>query len=375
MNTKLTSPQESENPNQWLEDYRNKIEEEPLMNLVHSVLGDMGAAASGALVLLGDRLGIYRSLAKSGSHTSAGLADETGLDERYLREWLSNQAASGYIEYDPSTEEFFMKPEQVAIFADSDSPVAMTGGYYALASTYHDEPKVAEAFQSGKGIPWGDHHDCLFCGSEKFFRPGYAANLVSSWVPAMDGVKEKLESGNAHVADVGCGYGTSTLILAKAFPKTQFVGFDLHEASLAHARHHAADQGLKNVRFERATAKEFPGNGKYDLVTIFDALHDMGDPVGACRHILESLKPGGSLMLVEPMAGDKLEDNLNPVGTLYYAFSTMVCTPGSRSQEVGAALGAQAGEAKLRGVVQEGGFPNLHRVAETPFNLILEAKR
>tara|TARA_R110000850_G_scaffold39179_2_gene101890 strand:+ start:1620 stop:2741 length:1122 start_codon:yes stop_codon:yes gene_type:complete len=372
---KITSTQEAESTNEWIEDYRSRIEEGSLMNLVHSILGDMGAAASGALVLLGDRLGIYQSLAKSGRLTSAGLADETSLDERYLREWLSNQAASGYIDYDPGTKEFFMKPEQVAIFADPDSPVAMTGGYYALASTYHDEPMVAEAFQTGAGIPWGDHHDCLFCGTEKFFRPGYAANLVGSWIPALDGMKEKLADGNAHVADVGCGYGASTLILAKAFPESQFVGFDLHEGSLEHARRHAADQGLNNVRFERATAKDFPGNGKYDLVTVFDALHDMGDPVGACGHIFESLKPDGSLMLVEPMAGDNLEDNLNPVGRLYYAFSTMVCTPGSRSQEVGAALGAQAGEAKLRNVVQEAGFPHLQRVAETPFNLILEARR
>jgi SAM-dependent methyltransferase len=372
---KMTSTPKSEDTNEWLEGYRTKIEEGPLMGLVNSVLGDMGAAASGALVLLGDRLGIYRSLAKSGRLNSAGLADESGLDERYLREWLSNQAASGYIEYDPSTEGFFMKPEQVAIFADPDSPVAMTGGYYALASTYHDEPKVAEAFQSGKGIAWGDHHDCLFCGTEKFFRPGYAAHLVDSWIPALDGTKEKLVAGNAHVADVGCGYGASTLILAKAFPETEFVGFDLHEASLEHARSHAAEQGLSNVRFELATAKDFPGRGKFDLVTVFDALHDMGDPVGACRHIFESLKSGGSLMLVEPMAGDNLEDNLNPVGRLYYAFSTMVCTPGSLSQEVGAALGAQAGEARLRGVAQEGGFTQLLRVAETPFNLILEAKR
>jgi SAM-dependent methyltransferase len=375
MKTTMTSSNKSESTNEWLADYRTQIEEKPLMSLVHSILGDMGAAASGALVLLGDRLGIYRSLAKSGRLTSRGLADETGLDERYLREWLSNQAASGYVEYDPGTEEFFMKPEQVAIFADPDSPVAMTGGYYALASTYHDEPKVAEAFQSGNGIPWGDHHDCLFCGTEKFFRPGYAANLVGSWIPALDGVKEKLANGDAHVADVGCGYGASTLILAKAFPETQFVGFDLHEGSLEHARRHAADQGLTNVKFELATAKSFPGNGTYDLVTVFDALHDMGDPVGACQHIYESLKPGGSLMLVEPMAGDKLEDNLNPVGRLYYALSTMVCTPGSRSQKVGAALGAQAGEARLRRVAREAGFVDLQRVAETPFNLILEAKR
>jgi SAM-dependent methyltransferase len=372
---KMTSSPDHTDTNQWLEDYRKQIEEGPLMDLVHTMLGDLGAAASGALVLLGDRLGIYRALAKSGRLTSAGLADETDLDERYLREWLANQAASGYIEYAPGTGEFFMKPEQVAIFADPDSPVAMTGGYYALASTYHDEPKVAKAFQSGEGLAWEDHHDCLFCGTEKFFRPGYAANLVSSWIPALDRVEEKLVAGNAHVADVGCGYGASTLILATAFPETEFVGFDLHATSLEHARQHAAEQGLENVRFEQATAKDFPGAGKYDLVTVFDALHDMGDPAGACARIFDSLKPGGSLMLVEPMAGDKLEDNLNPVGRLYYAFSTMVCTPGSRSQEVGAALGAQAGEARLRSVAQEGGFAQLRRVAETPFNLILEAKK
>jgi SAM-dependent methyltransferase len=372
---KTTSSTQAIDSNQWLEQYRKETQEGPLMDLVHTMLGDLGAAASGALVLLGDRLGIYRSLAKSGRLTSVGLAAETGLDERYLREWLANQAASGYIEYDPGSGEFFMKPEQVAIFADPDSPVGMTGGYYALASTYHDEPKVARAFQTGEGLAWGDHHDCLFCGTEKFFRPGYAANLVGSWIPALDGIGERLEAGGASVTDVGCGHGASTLILAAAFPKTEFVGFDLHPTSLEHARQHAAEQGLENVRFELATAKNFPGVGEYDLVTVFDALHDMGDPAGGCAHIFRSLKPAGSLMLVEPMAGDQLEENFNPVGRLYYAFSTMVCTPGSRSQEVGAALGAQAGEAKLRSVAQQGGFAQLGRVAETPFNLILEAKR
>lgn len=370
---KTTTPARSGAANGWLERYRERMNEEALMGFVGKMLGDLGAAASGALVLLGDRLGIYRALAQAGPVTSGGLAERSGLDERYLREWLANQAASGYIEYDPAREEFFMTPEQVAIFADPDSPVALTGGYYALASTYHDEARVAEVFRTGEGLAWGEHHDCLFCGTEKFFRPGYENNLVSSWIPALEGVRGKLASGGARVADVGCGHGASTLILAKAFPGTEFVGFDLHADSLDCARRHAAEQGLDNCRFELATAKDF--SGRYDLVTVFDALHDMGDPVGACAHIRERLKADGTLMLVEPMAGDKLEDNLNPVGRLYYAFSTMVCTPGSRSQEVGAALGAQAGEARLRQVTREAGFSRCQRVAETPFNIILEARR
>ncbi|MGI9244366.1 MAG: methyltransferase domain-containing protein [Verrucomicrobiales bacterium] len=343
-----------------------------LMDLVGQMVGDMGAAVSGSLVVLGDRVGIYRALAKAGPCTETELAEASGLDARYLREWLSNQAASGYVSYDAASNRFYLSPEQVAVFADPDSPVSMIGGYYALASTYHDEPMIAKAFESGDGIPWQDHHDCLFCGTEKFFRPGYAANLTSSWIPSLDGVGEKLAAGGARVADVGCGYGASTIIMAQAFPESEFVGFDLHGASLEHARSHA--EGLPNLRFEEATAKEYPTGDGFDLVTIFDALHDMGDPVGACAHIRDSLRPGGTMMLVEPMAGDALEENINPVGRLYYGFSTMVCTPGSRSQEVGAALGAQAGEARLRGVVEEAGFSKFRRSAETPFNLILEAK-
>lgn len=345
---------------------------EALMELVHRMLGDMGAAVSGSLVVLGDRIGIYRALAKAGPSTNEELAAASGLDARYLREWLSNQAASGYVSYDPASKRFHLSPEQVAVFADPNSPVSMIGGYYGLASTYHDEPQIAAAFQSGDGIAWGDHHDCLFCGTEKFFRPGYAANLTSSWIPSLDGVREKLEAGGARVADVGCGYGASTIIMAEAFPDTEFVGFDIHGASLEHARSHAAD--LPNLRFEEAPAKEFSAGDGFDLVMIFDALHDMGDPVGACAHIRESLRPGGTMMLVEPMAGDALEENLNPVGRLYYGFSTMVCTPGSRSQEVGAALGAQAGEARLRSVAEEAGFTSFRRAAGTPFNLVLEAR-
>ena len=346
-------------------------EQDALMSMVFRMVGDMGAAVTGSLVLLGDRLGIYKKLAKSGPCDEQRLAEITELDARYLREWLSNQAASGYVNYDPETGNFSMSPEQIAVLADPDSPVSMIGGYYSLASTYHDEPKIAEAFRTGDGVAWGEHHECLFCGTEKFFRPGYAANLVANWLPSLEGVVDKLNAGGARVADVGCGYGASTLIMAKAFPESQFVGFDLHDKSLDHARSHI--DGMSNVGFEQATAKEFGDEDGYDLVTIFDALHDMGDPVGACAHIRSKLRPGGKLMVVEPMAGDKLEDNLNPIGRVFYAFSTMVCTPGSRSQEVGAALGAQAGEAKLREVMEEAGFKQFRRAAETPFNLILEA--
>lgn len=333
---------------------------------------DAGAAVSGALVVLGDRLGIYQSLARSGAVTCGELAKLTSLDERYLREWLSAQAASGYIDYDPATEHFSMNPDQIAVFADPDHPAAMSGGFYSVSAVYHDEPLVSEAFRTGAGIPWGDHHSCLFCGTERFYRPGYAANLVNSWLPSLEGVIGKLQAG-ALVADIGCGHGASTIIMAKAFPKSRFIGFDLHENSIITARAHAAEHGLGNVSFEIATAKNFPG-GNYDLVTIFDALHDMGDPVGAASHIRKSLKPDGTWMIVEPMAGDTLAENLHPLGRIYYSLSAMVCTPASRSQEVGLALGAQAGEKKLREVVTEGGFTRFRRTAETPVNLILEAR-
>lgn len=348
------------------------VDESALQALTGRMIGDLGAAVSGALVVLGDRLGLYGALARVGPVSSLELAWATNLDERYVREWLANQAASGYIDYHPASDSFSMSPEQKAVLADPDSPVAMTGGFYATSSVYHDEPKVAEAFRTGEGIGWEDHHDCLFCGTAKFFRPGYAAHLVQSWIPALEGTREKLEAG-ARVADVGCGYGVSTMILARAFPRSTFIGFDLHAASVEHARRHAAEEGLTNVTFEVGSAKAFPGLA-YDLVTMFDALHDMGDPVGAASHVRERLRSDGTWMLVEPMAGDRLEDNLTPVGRVYYAFSTMICTPGSRSQEVGLALGAQAGEGRLRGIVTEAGFTRFRRATETPFNLILEAR-
>ena len=300
------------------------------------------------------------------------LAAQTGLDERQLREWLSAQAASGYISYDAEVDAFFLTGEQAAVFADPKSSVAMTGGFYSVPSVYHDEPRVAESFQTGRGVPWGDHHNCLFCGVERFFRPGYEANLITRWIPALDGVKGRLESG-IRIADIGCGHGASTLIMAKAFPDSEFHGFDLHPASIEAANRHASEQGIKNVHFWIATAKDFPSRD-YEFATIFDALHDMGDPVGAASHIRRSLRSDGVLMIVEPMAEDSLAENLNPVGRVFYGFSAMVCTPGSLSQEVGLALGAQAGERRLREVLSQGGFTRIRRATETPFNMILEAR-
>ena len=343
-----------------------------LNQLLGQMINDLGAAASGALVVLGDKLGIYRALADIGPVTSQQLAKKTELHERQLREWLSAQAASGYVSYDAGSDVFFLTPEQVAVFADPNSPAAMTGGFYAISAIYHDEPLVAESFRTGAGLPWGRHHNCLFCGVERFFRPGYQANINENWIPALDGIERKLSAG-IRVADIGCGHGISTLIMAKAFPKSQFCGFDLHPTSIEAANRHAQEQQITNANFSIATAKDFPGND-YGFVTVFDALHDMGDPIGAASHVKQSLQADGTFMIVEPLAGDSLTENINPVGRLYYGFSTMICTPGSLSQEVGLALGAQAGERRLRDVLSKAGFTRVRRAAETPFNMILEAR-
>ncbi|ODA66723.1 Trans-aconitate 2-methyltransferase [Methyloligella halotolerans] len=343
---------------------------EKLEPLLHLMVQELGAAASAALVLIGDKLGLYTALAEGGPFSPQELADETGTHERYVREWLACQAASGYVEYDAQSGDFSMTPEQAAVFADQDSPVNMTGGFYSLAAVFADEPRLAEAFKSGSGIGWGDHSDCLFCGTERFFRPGYKAHLVSEWLPALDGVVDKLEAG-ASVADVGCGHGVSTAVMAEAFPQSNFTGIDFHEPSIAHARSHM--NGESTLSFEVGRAQDFAGAG-YDLVTVFDALHDMGDPVGVASHIREALKPEGTLMIVEPLAGDTLAENLNPVGRIYYAFSTNICVPASLNQDVGAALGAQAGEKRLTEVLTEAGFGSVRRAAETPFNMILEAR-
>jgi len=350
-----------------------EIDQDRLDEFLGRFVGDLGAALSAALVVIGDRLGLYRAMADGGGVTASELAARTGTDERYVREWLSNQAAGGYVSYDPAHEQFFLSPEQSLALAQEGSPAFMPGAFQVATALVKDEEKIEQAFVGRHGVGWHEHHDDLFSGTERFFRPGYAANLVSSWLPALDGVQEKLEAG-ARVADVGCGHGASTILMAQAFPRSEFVGFDYHDASIAHARSAASREGLNgNIRFQTAAAKEYPGDG-YDLVCMFDCLHDMGDPVGAAAHVLDSLDPGGTWLIVEPFAGDRLEDNLNPVGRVYYGASTLVCTPASRDQEVGLALGAQAGEARLREVVSEGGFTRFRRATETPFNLVLEAR-
>ncbi len=337
------------------------------------MVGDMGAAMSAALVVLGDRLGLYKALAEAGPSTSVELAARTGTHERNVREWLAAQAAAGYVDYDRAGGKFSLSPEQAMVFADENGPAFMAGGFEILSSVFIDEPKVAAAFKSGQGLGWHEHHQCLFSGTERFFRPGYNANLVSSWIPALDGVEAKLSAG-AKVADVGCGHGASTVLMAKAYPASRFVGFDYHGPSIERATKAAEAEGVSDrVSFQVAAAADFPGDG-YGLVTIFDALHDMGDPVGAARHIRGTLASDGAWMLVEPFAHDDMADNLNPIGRMFYAASTMVCTPASMSQAVGLGLGAQAGERRLRKVVEDAGFTRFRRAAETPFNLVFEVR-
>jgi SAM-dependent methyltransferase len=333
---------------------------------------DMGAAMSAPLVLLGLKLGLYRAMAGAGPLSAAQVAERAGCDERHVREWLSNQAVGGYVRYDAADETFELPPEQAMALADESSPVYLAGAFDLLASVWADEDKLLEAFRTGRGMGWHEHDHRLFHGTEQFFRPGYRAHLVAEWIPALDGVESKLRAG-ANVADVGCGHGASTIIMAEAFPNSRFVGFDYHDASIDQARERAADAGLSDrVSFEVATAKDFPG--EYDLVCNFDCLHDMGDPVGAARHTAQVLAPDGCYMIVEPMAGDSLTENMNPVGRLFYGASSVLCTPASKAQEVGLALGAQAGQERLTGVLHEAGFTNVRRAAETPFNMILEAR-
>jgi SAM-dependent methyltransferase len=349
------------------------IDEARLDEFMGRFVGDLGAALSAALVVIGDRLGLYRAMADGEPVTASELAARTGTDERYVREWLSNQAAGRYVSYAPAADEFFLSPEQSLALAQEGSPAFVPGAFQLATALVKDEEKIAGAFVAGDGVGWHEHHHDLFSGTERFFRPGYSANLVSAWIPALDGVQAKLEAG-ARVADVGCGHGASTILMAQAYPRSEFVGFDYHVGSIEHARSAAGDAGLdERLRFEVAAAKEYPGTG-YDLVCMFDCLHDMGDPVGAARHVRQTLASDGTWLIVEPYAGDRLEDNLNPVGRVFYGASTLVCTPASRDQEVGLALGAQAGEARLRAVVTKGGFTRFRRAAETPFNLVLEAR-
>jgi len=344
-----------------------------LEEFVFRAVDEVGATLNAALVVMGDKLGLYRELAGAGPLTSAQLAERTGTAERYVREWLNAQAAGGYVEYDPDSGRYALPPEQALALTDAESPAYLPGFFQIALGSVIDSPRIVEAAREGDGFGWHQHVHDVHEGCERFFRPGYNANLISSWLPALHGVAEKLEHG-AVVADVGCGHGSSTILMAKAYPSSRFVGSDYHEGSIATARERAEQAGVADrVRFEVAPAASYSGEG-YDLVTMFDCLHDMGDPAGAARHVRGTLAPDGTWMIVEPMAGDRVEDNLNPVGRAYYGFSTLLCTPASLSQEVGLALGAQAGEARIRDVVTSGGFTRFRRAAETPFNLVLEAR-
>jgi len=344
-----------------------------LEQFVFRAVSEIGATLNTALVVMGDRLGLYRALAEGGPSTPSELAERTCTAERYVREWLNAQAAGGYVEYSPDSGRYTLPPEQAMALTDADSPAFLPGFFQLALGSVADSPKIVEAARSGDGFGWHEHVHDVHEGCERFFRPGYNAHLISSWLPALDDVVEKLESG-AKVADVGCGHGASTILMARSFPNSTFVGHDYHEGSIATARQRAQEADVADrVRFEAAPASEYAGSG-YDLVTMFDCLHDMGDPVGAARHVLETLAPDGTWMVVEPAAGDRVEDNLNPIGRAYYGFSTLLCTPSSLSQEVGLALGAQAGEARIRDVVVAGGLTRFRRAAETPFNVVFEAR-
>jgi 2-polyprenyl-3-methyl-5-hydroxy-6-metoxy-1,4-benzoquinol methylase len=358
-------------PHSTLEMIMNPQNPEPF---VDEILRDIGACYGLGLVRLGGELGLYRSLHRDGPLSAAALARICKLDERYVREWLANQAASGYIEYDEAFDCYSMNSAQAAVLAEQDSPYFMLPAFDAAAGALANQDQVAMGFRNGTGLDWQHQEGCLFCAIAGFFRPGYEANLVQNWLPALDGVVAKLERG-AKVADVGCGHGISTCLMAQAFPNSEFIGFDFHDQSVQAARDHARQhRSPGNLRFDTATAKSFPGCD-YDLITCFDCLHDMGDPVGAAEHVQRALKPDGTWMIVEPFAGDCLADNLNPVGRIYYAASTMICIPTSKEQEVGLALGAQAGEKRLHEVVvEQGGFRSLRRATATPFNLVLEAR-
>jgi 2-polyprenyl-3-methyl-5-hydroxy-6-metoxy-1,4-benzoquinol methylase len=346
------------------------FDEAKLNVFMEKVVSDMGAAMHAALVVIGDKLGLFRAMAGAGWLTSAELAEKTGTAERYVREWLNANAAAGYVNYDAASGRYELPPEQAFALTVQDIP----GAFQIISACFKDEPKIAQAFRTGEGVGWHEHDANLFFGTERFFRPNYETHLLSSWLPSLEGIVEKLKAGAA-VADVGCGHGASTMLMARAFPKSRFYGFDYHSGSIEYARHVAGREGLLDqVTFEVASSKSYPANGGYDLVAFFDCLHDMGDPTGASRHVLSTLKPDGTWMIVEPFANDRPEQNHNPVGRIYYSASTMICTPASLAQEVGAALGAQAGEPRIREVVTSAGLTRFRRAAETPFNLVFEAR-
>jgi 2-polyprenyl-3-methyl-5-hydroxy-6-metoxy-1,4-benzoquinol methylase len=347
------------------------VDEQRLNAFLGRAVADLGAAVSAVLVSIGDELGFYKALA-AGPLTAGELAARTGTNERYVREWLGNQAAGGYVDYDAATQTFSLSAEQALCLADTHGPADLPGAYAIVRDLFHVRDRAVENFRSGEGMEWGEHHPCLFHGTERFFRASYNTNLLTSWLPALEGVVDKLKTG-ARVADVGCGHGASTILMAQTFAASTFVGIDYHESSIETARERARAAGVSNAIFEVADATSYNG-GSYDVIAFFDCVHDMADPAGAARHARASLNADGHVMVVEPFANDRLEDNLNPVGRVYYGASTMVCVPVSMARS-GPALGAQAGEERLRNVfVNSGGFTRFRRATETPFNLVLEAR-
>jgi hypothetical protein len=349
------------------------VNDAKLNEFMMKAVGEMGAAMNVPLIVIGDKLGLYKAMAGAGAMTSAELASKSGTTERYVREWLAAQSAGGFVTYDAKTDRYTLPPEQALALADENSPVFLPGFFQAVEAAIKSIPKIADAFRSGNGVGWHEHDQGLFVGTERFFRPNYRGHLIAEWIPSLGDTEAKLKAG-ASVADVGCGLGTSTILMAKAFPKSTFVGYDYHAGSIELAREAAKKAEVSDrVKFDIAKAKDFPGKG-FQLVTFFDCLHDMGDPEGAAKHVRESLDANGAWMIVEPFANDKLEDNLNPIGRVFYAASTMLCTPASLSQEVGLGLGAQAGEGRLSKILKSAGFTRVRRSAETPFNIVLEAR-
>lgn len=350
------------------------IDSDRVQAFAGKLLDELGATVTGALIHIGDRLGLYRALAEGGPVDSAGLAERTRTSERYVREWLGNQCAAGLVEFDPTSRTYHLPPEHAAVLADEESPTFMAGGFETAVGVFQILDRVEGAFRSGQGIDWGDHDPRMFCGVERFFRPTYRSCLVQEWIPALDGIRARLESG-AKVADVGCGHGATAILIAQAYPASTVVGIDVHPESIETARRRAEEAGVtERVRFVCAGAQDYTDRD-FDLITFFDCLHDMGDPHAAAAQAHQALREDGALMAVEPLAGDSLEENLNPVGRAYYGFSTLICTPASLSQHGRCGLGAQAGEARLREVLTRGGFRTVRRAAETPFNLVLEARR
>lgn len=349
-----------------------EVNENVLEELAGKVMTDVAGAMGVLLGYIGDQTGVYSALGAQGPCTATALAENLGMNDKYVHEWLASNAANGYVSYNPDNDQFYLTPEQAIVFAQEGHPACMQGFFQSIVSQFESYEKAVATFRSGEGRPWSDQTACCFCGTDRFFRPGYEANLISSWIPALDGVDSKLVSG-AKVADIGCGHGSSTVLMAQAFPNSKFYGFDFHEPSIEQARQNAADAGVTNAEFHVTTAKEYPGDD-YDFACMFDALHDMGDPVGAASHIRSTLKPDGTFMLVEPLAGDSVRENLHPLGAIYYAYSTMICTPASLSQEVGLGLGAQAGPKRLTEILQQGGFTSVRRAAETQTNMVLEAR-